>query len=57
VSNLLLTIGLVLIGLKFFGLRERLREIGKLVDRIVNVLLAIIIVMYLVQVIFMLFKS
>jgi hypothetical protein len=56
VSNILLAIGLVLIGLKF-GLRERLRELGRTIDRIVNILLAVIIVTYLLQVVLMLFKS
>jgi hypothetical protein len=48
-SKILLGIGLVLLALKF-GLRARLREIGRAVDRFVNVALVVILVSYLVQV-------
>lgn len=49
-STFLLVVALILIGLKFFNLKARLREMGRVVDRIVNVLLVIIVVSYCVQV-------
>ena len=47
-SKILLGISLVLLALKF-GLRSRLRELGRAVDRFVNVALVVIAVSYLVQ--------
>jgi hypothetical protein len=47
-NTILLITGLVLLGLKF-GLRTRLREIGRMLDRLVNVLLVLIIAGYVVQ--------
>jgi hypothetical protein len=47
-SDILLFGALILLGLKY-GLVSRLREIGRVVDRLVNVLLVLIVVMYAVQ--------
>jgi hypothetical protein len=47
-SDILLFTALILIGLKF-GLRARLREIGRVLDRLVNLLLALILGAYAVQ--------
>jgi hypothetical protein len=47
-SKILLGIALVLLALKF-GLRSRLRELGRAVDRFVNVALVVIAVSYVVQ--------
>ena len=47
-SDILLFGALILIGLKF-GLVARLRELGRVVDRLVNVALVVIIVAYAVQ--------
>ena len=47
-SKILLGIALVLLALKF-GLRTRLRELGRAVDRFVNVALVVIAVSYVVQ--------
>ena len=49
-STFLLVAAIILIGFKFFNLKARLREMGKIVDGIVNVLLVLIIVSYCVQV-------
>jgi hypothetical protein len=53
-SDALLITGLVLIGLKF-GLATRLREIGRVLDRLVNVLLVLILVAYAAQLAYLLF--
>jgi hypothetical protein len=53
-SDALLIGALILLGLKF-GLRARLREIGRVVDRLVNVLLLLIVVSYCVQLVFWFF--
>jgi hypothetical protein len=55
-SKILLGIGLVLLALKF-GLRTRLRELGRAIDRFVNVVLVIIVVTYLVQIVIMVFSK
>jgi hypothetical protein len=64
-SKILLGIGLVLLALKF-GLRARLREIasferlrafGRAIDRFVNVMLVLIVVIYVVQIAIMLFSK
>jgi hypothetical protein len=47
-SKILLGIALVLLALKF-GLRSRLRELGRAVDRFVNVALVVIAVSYVAQ--------
>lgn len=47
-SDILLFGALILIGLKY-GLVARLRELGRVLDRLVNVLLVVIAVMYGVQ--------
>jgi hypothetical protein len=47
-SKILLAIALVLLALKF-GLRSRLRGLGRAVDRFVNVALVVIAVSYVVQ--------
>ena len=47
-SDILLFGALILIGLKY-GLVTRLRELGRVLDRLVNVLLVVIAVMYGVQ--------
>jgi hypothetical protein len=47
-SDILLFGALLLIGLKF-GLVTRLREIGRVVDRLVNVLLVVLLVAYAIQ--------
>jgi hypothetical protein len=52
VSKILLLAALVLLGLKF-GLRQRLREIARAIDGIVNVLLALIIFGYVAQLIYL----
>jgi hypothetical protein len=49
-STFLLVAAIILIGFKFFNLKARLREIGKMVDGIINVLLVLIVVSYCVQV-------
>ena len=47
-SDILLFTALLLIAFKF-GLRARLREIGRVLDRLVNVLLALILGGYALQ--------
>ena len=47
-SKILLGVSLVLLGLKF-GLRTRLRELGRAIDRFVNVALVVIVVTYAIQ--------
>jgi hypothetical protein len=47
-SKILIAVALVLLALKY-GLRARLRELWQAVDGIINVLLALIIVGYAVQ--------
>ena len=47
-SKILLGISLVLLALKF-GLRARLRELGRTLDRFVNIALVVIVVGYVVQ--------
>jgi hypothetical protein len=56
VSKILLVAALVLLGLKF-GLRQRLREIARAIDGIVNVLLVLIVVSYLIQLIYLWLKD
>ena len=64
-SKILLGIGIVLLLVKF-GLRARLlefarlariREIGRAIDRFVNVVLVIIVVTYVVQIAIMVFSK
>ena len=55
-SKILLAIGLVLLALKF-GLRARLRELGRAVDRFVNIALVVIVVGYVVQVAILIFSK
>jgi len=55
-SKILLAIALVLLALKF-GLRARLRELGRAIDRFVNVALVVIVVGYVLQVAWMLFAK
>jgi hypothetical protein len=54
-STLLIITGIVLLGLKL-GLRAqmgiRLRELGRLLDRVVNLVLVVIVVTYCVQLTF-----
>jgi len=57
VSTFLLVAAIILIGFKFFNLKARLREIGKMVDGIINVLLVLIIVSYCVQVAILYFSQ
>ena len=47
-SKILLGIALVLLALKF-GLRTRLRELARAIDRFVNIALVVIVVGYVVQ--------
>lgn len=56
-STFLLVAAIILIGFKFFNLKARLREIGKMVDGIINVLLVLIIVSYCVQVAILYFSQ
>ena len=56
-STFLLVAAIILIGFKFFNLKARLREIGKMVDGIINVLLVLIIVSYGVQVAILYFSQ
>jgi hypothetical protein len=49
-STFLLVTAIILIGFKFFNLKARLREMGRMVDGIINVLLVLIVVSYCVQV-------
>ena len=64
-SKILLGIGLVLLALKFglrarlseWGRLARLRELGRAIDRFVNVVLVIIVVAYLVQIVLMVFSK
>lgn len=55
-NEILLFGAILLIGLKF-GLRTRLREIGRVIDRIVNILLVLMIGGYVVQLVWMLVKA
>jgi hypothetical protein len=55
-SKILLGVGLVLLALKF-GLRTRLRELGRAIDRFVNVALVVIAVSYVVQIAILLFSE
>jgi hypothetical protein len=55
-NDILLFGALLMIGLKF-GLRTRLREIGRVVDRIVNILLVLMLGGYVVQLAWLFFKS
>jgi hypothetical protein len=53
-SKILLVLGLVLLALKFglhtrLGLIARLRQLGRVVDRFVNIALVVIVVGYVVQ--------
>ncbi len=52
-SDILLFSGLLLIGLKY-GLVTRLRELGRVIDRLVNVLLVLILVAYGAQLTYLL---
>ena len=61
-SKILLGIGLVLLALKFglhtrLGLMARLRELGRVIDRFVNIALVVIIVGYLVQLVYLYAKQ
>jgi hypothetical protein len=47
-NTILIITGLVLLGLKF-GLRARLRELGRALDRLVNIVLVAIVVIYCLQ--------
>jgi hypothetical protein len=49
-STFLLVSAIILIGFKFFNLKARLREMGRMLDGIINVLLVLIVVSYCVQV-------
>ena len=53
-SKILLGVSLVLLALKF-GLRTRLRELGRVIDRFVNIALVVIVVTYVVQLAIMAF--
>jgi hypothetical protein len=53
-SDLLLLAGIILIAIKF-GLGARLREIARVLDRLVNVFLVLIVVAYALQVAFIFF--
>lgn len=55
-TDILLFSGLLLIGLKF-GLGARLREIGRVFDRLINILLGLIIGGYALQVIYLFLKK
>jgi hypothetical protein len=55
-SKILLGVGLVLLALKF-GLRARLRELGRALDRFVNIALVVIIVSTLVQLAILVFSK
>ena len=55
-SKILLGISLVLLALKF-GLRARLRELGRTIDRFVNIALVVIVVGYVVQLAFLYFTK
>lgn len=52
-SDILLFSGLLLLGLKY-GLVTRLREIGRVIDRLVNVLLVLILLAYGAQLAYLL---
>jgi hypothetical protein len=54
-SKILVFAALVLLALKY-GLRARLRELWQALDGIINVLLALIIVGYVVQVVIILLR-
>lgn len=47
-NDALLFAGLILIGLKF-GLGARLRELGRMLDGLVNILLVLIVTIYTLQ--------
>ena len=51
-SKILLGISLVLLALKF-GLRTRLRELGRIIDRWVNIALVVIVLSYVAQLVYM----
>ncbi|HEX6763833.1 MAG TPA: hypothetical protein VF103_00110 [Polyangiaceae bacterium] len=55
-SKILLGIGLILLAMKF-GLRARLRELGRALDRFVNIALVVIVVGYVVQIAFLVFAK
>jgi hypothetical protein len=55
-SKILILATLVLLALKY-GLRARLRELWRAIDGIINVLLALIIVGYVVQVVIILLRK
>jgi hypothetical protein len=55
-SKILVLATLVLLALKY-GLRARLRELWQAIDGIINVLLALIIVGYVVQVVILLLRK
>jgi hypothetical protein len=60
-SKILLVIGLVLLALKFglhtrLGVVARLRELGRVIDRFVNIALVVIVVGYVVQLAYLYFK-
>lgn len=56
-STFLLVSAIILIGFKFFNLKARLRELGRMLDGIVNVLLVVIVVSYCVQVAILYWKK
>ena len=55
-SKILLGVSLVLLALKF-GLRARLRELGRAVDRFVNIALIVIVVSTVIQVALLLYSK
>jgi hypothetical protein len=55
-SKILLGIALVLLALKF-GLRTRLRELARAIDRFVNIALVVIVVGYVLQLAFLYFSK
>jgi hypothetical protein len=56
-STFLLVSAIILIGFKFFNLKARLRELGRMLDRIINVLLVLIVVSYCVQLAILYFRQ
>jgi len=55
-NDILLFLALLLLALKF-GLGKRLREIGRTVDRIVNILLVLMLAGYAIQLVVLFFQS
>ncbi len=54
-NNILLVSALVLLFIKL-GFGARLREIGRVLDRLVNILLVLMIAGYVVQLVYLLFN-